>query len=668
MDELSPDNEDAPPSPRAAVSASPEPVEDAQTQTSAESDPSHTSLSNPSQSVAEPASHPDTRHDERRHTSLATLKEKLRFSVSPSAHNLIERLPTLPPTARPYYHHRQRWRLWRLTIGEWFNTLALCLTYFGILYAYSQKSTMDARQRRIFNALSTGNSLLLGVNLAASLRSYAKLLRWRMLAVCYRPLETFDLVMGCDSLMNVITLLWKAKHSRHKFLPSRTQVFCVLWLLVNLAVTVLVGMIGLTYSLDVSTDFVLTITGNTSVVDLSSLLTDDYLSDLGAVQQWGIKGDSAQAIFSADLNPYDEGQGTYETLDDGYTRYYFQDVNPSNPDQSDVSWRYIESSANCSGYKVIHGQYGNLSYITYNDGDRDVNVTLGSPPGPGGLHVASNLNSTCGDRCTNIQAFQAETESNDQVADNSSPVILEGRYFLCTNTISTIEDLYNTPGAEYQISNVIARMLAGAMGWSETPPTAGTNSEYMTYNNSGPIGFSSTPDPDGMAQEISAFTMGAIAVMDDLTFGLPRMYIADGQRPGQAQVLHVTWRYAAAILAVIPFIHFWTLMAVIIWANKAIIKDGSLLSAAKVYYSLLKNLDGHGCMLRGDEIVTALGNPLVAYGWKSDQPGIGHTDVFDDASGMEVERAFREGWYDGTRLVRPTWRRGYRDIDAREYF
>ena len=164
-------------------------------------------------------------------------------SFTPSLHDLLG--DTTPnPTRRQYHHNRQRWRLWRLTIGEFFQTLALCVAYFVILYLYSKMKKISVPQRRIFNALTTGTSLLLGVNIAASLRSYAKLLRWRMLATCYRPLETFDLVMGCDSLMNVVKLCWKARNQRHKFLPSLTQILCFIWLLVHLAVTVLVGIIG----------------------------------------------------------------------------------------------------------------------------------------------------------------------------------------------------------------------------------------------------------------------------------------------------------------------------------------------------------------------------------------------------------------------------------------
>ncbi|RVX66497.1 hypothetical protein B0A52_09782 [Exophiala mesophila] len=234
-------------------------------------------------------------HDEladasrRRHSSLSTIKNRMYSSVDPSLHSLIvEKDPR--GTAREYNHRRQRRRLLRLTVGEWFNTLVLCSTYFGILYAYTRELTISVQQRRVFNSLTTANSLLLGVNLAASLRSYAKLMRWRMLAAVYRPLEMFDLVMGCDSLINVIKLLFKARSERSRFWPSRTQVYCVLWLLTHLAVTVLVGIIGLNYNLETSTKYVLLTKGTVSILSLDALLTDDYPASLAAVQNWGVRG------------------------------------------------------------------------------------------------------------------------------------------------------------------------------------------------------------------------------------------------------------------------------------------------------------------------------------------------------------------------------------------
>jgi hypothetical protein len=82
---------------------------------------------------------------------------------------LLEQKSLLPNAKRQYTHRKQRRRLWRLTIGEFFNTLILCIAYWGILYDYNKRATINVPQRRIFNSLTTGVSLLLGVNLAASL-------------------------------------------------------------------------------------------------------------------------------------------------------------------------------------------------------------------------------------------------------------------------------------------------------------------------------------------------------------------------------------------------------------------------------------------------------------------------------------------------------------------
>ncbi|KAK5051425.1 hypothetical protein LTR84_003077 [Exophiala bonariae] len=613
----------------------------------------------------------------RRHSSLSVFAQRFHGSVDPSLHSLIEKDGSTHKTSREYRYNKQRKRLLRLTIGEWFNSLLLCITYFGILWAYSKMELIDKPQRRIFNSLTTGNSLLLGVNLAASLRSYAKLLRWRMLAMSYRPLETFDLVMGCDSLINVISLLRKAKNSRNKWLPSRTQLLCLLWLLIHLAITILVGIIGLNYNLETSTDYVVLTKGTVSILDLDALATDNYLMDLATVQSWGVRGTVTTPLdWDAEL----EYTQSYFSTYDGHTFYYFQDLNANDGTTGHVTSRYIESYAYCHGYRVTEGQYGNMSYVVYHDGDKDVNQTIPAQPGPGGLLAISMFNSTCGARCTDINAFQAESLPTTQLDDSDGFDLYEARFFVCNNTVPEIGDDTESVQPDYAVSDLTARMLAGMLGWSSAVPSADGKSLYMTYTNNSETGFLRTPNSTHVANLISSFTMGGVAFMDD-SFAMSRKYVTSTDRPIAAQYLHVTWRFAGSILAVIPFIHFWTLIAVIYWANRAIIKDDSHLAIAKVYHTLLRGLGDSGCLLQGDDIVRVLANPMVKYGATNSRVDGGYLHVDVLQRGAEdihpMDGPFREGWYDGNGKGQErnhrtdpagSLHRRYRDVDARDYF
>ncbi|KAK5414599.1 hypothetical protein LTR06_004413 [Exophiala xenobiotica] len=661
-------------------------------------DPSHgtTHESDNDESVTEPlSSKPGSRptleksKDDHRHSSFNTLKERVHGSITPSLHNLLEKNTPENATSREYRYKTQRKRLLRLTIGEWFNTLALCVIYFGILYAYSRKLAISVPQRRVFNALTTGVSLVLGVNLAASLRSYAKLLRWRMLAACYRPLETFDLVMGCDSLINVFKLLYKAKNHRYRHLPSRTQIFCVLWLLVHLAVTILVGIIGLNYNLDTSPYQVLIRKGSVNILDLNSLSHEQGgaadLTDLYDIHLEGLAGANGYEYDLTDLEDdfssyiteeFDGAIGDYFGDSAGHTVYYFQDLNSKDLSEVTISTRHIESQARCTAFNVTQGQYGNLSYVIYNDGQKEVNRSLPTVPGYGSLITISQMNSTCGNRCVDIEGFQA-------LSDYWS--IYQAVYFTCNNTVSQVLDTQNKLTSDYLVSDMVASMLAGGIGWDKAPPTTlpdGRQEQYQIYQNITSIGFNGAggaPDAPTMADVISSFTMGTIATLDASEDSDYRKDVANGRQPIAAQILKVKWKYAGSILGVIPFIHFCTLVLVIKWANKAIIKDDSHLAIAKVYHTFISQLGERGCLLRGDQIVEVLANPDVAYGWKqsTDYEGAMHVDVFERGRGApRVEKPFVEGWYDGNSRTPSSadshsaisQRRRYRDIDAADYF
>jgi hypothetical protein len=523
-------------------------------------------------------------------------------------------------------------------------TILICVVFFVILFEYSHKTTISVRQRRVFNALVTANSIALGVNLTASLRSYAKMIRWRLLATHYRPLNTFELIMGCDSIRNTIKLLFVGR-SKEKFFCS-VRIYATIWILINLAATVLVGIIGLTYNLDLSPTFVLTTRGNLSITDLSQVLGDDYEQSLLEVNRWGSRGWVYDVINSTDAD--DEYFGSYGSYWNGSSWYFFDDLNEDGS-KDIVSWREVTSEARCTVYEVTQGSDGNSSSVVYTINGKAVNQTIDQSPGPGGLAFITSTNSTCGSRCTNILAFQAEGLQSKTLEQPSSPI--DARFFVCTNTISKVYDGDSFADQAYQFPDLQARMIAGAIGWSGNP-AQGTH-QQVAYLNTSDLSFNSTPTSVDMADLVSRYSIAVVAAGDNSFGGIGRKDVASSSVPIDAQTLNVQWKYAGALLAGIPFLQFLTLMAVIIWANKAIIKDDSPLAIAKVYQSVLEGLGKYGCMLRGEEIARELGHPMVVYGFvpPDETVKVGHIDVFRQDSGVRVKRAFEEGEYDGVGAI-----------------
>ena len=526
-------------------------------------------------------------------------------------------------------------------------TAMLTASIVGVLKAYSIRTTLNTRERHAFNAIITGLSVGLSLNLIASLKSYAKMLRWRLLATGYRTLEQFELIMGCDQQINVVKLIFKSWRPKYWFIPSVTQVLCLLWVSIFVGAAILVAVLGLTYSLEQSTLNFGIISGNVSIVDFSyigSLNTTEstYYTELGAAHTYGILGqDYTVYPVTGDIT-----QGYAQSIEADpaypvYSEYWFGDENPTSVNDIVMTGRYVNVTSFCDAYPVIN-DYFTDGNVTYFSGLQNITVNV-LEYAAGGLTFIADTNSTCGDRCTNLYAFQPSYISDaDPTADVTIP-----QFFICNNTVGQLQNLPEDSTEAYKMPDLQARMLAGGIGW-EGLFTVNVTTQYQVY----PVGVPQVPPgastADDVSRVISQFTSKAIAAMDDRG---PRRNVSSSHVPVSAVYLKVTWKWAIPVLALIPGIHFLTLAAVIIWANKAIIKDETFLSMAKLYAPLVEGLGPHGCLMRGDQIIKRFGNPMVAYGFKDcTRPGAGgvkHVDLFRQEDGVDVQRSFQEGDYDG---------------------
>ncbi|KAL2431934.1 hypothetical protein ABEF95_002191 [Exophiala dermatitidis] len=632
------------------------------------------------------------------------LREPWRHSVSRQE----TETQTVSNTVREFKPDRQRRRLFFQGVLQWLITLVLCGLLAACLGTFGRLSWMTVGHVKAFNALIVLLSIFLGNNLSSSLREYALMLRWRILAAKYRPLEEFDLVMHCDSLRKVMKLFWVARTRNNSssstqdqgtatgrpvslFGPSvfrlnKTQWLCVLWLGVNILLQVLVALLGLTYNLNTA-NVPIQKFGTISVANLT-LIRDIWGSDnptfdaqLGSANSYGIQGQDYSFVTGS---PPGQGKtprygtpGTptiYTNGDWSVMTYVFQDLNIRNSDLSLISHRNITAQAICESLPVLQGGTGfgpNSTIITY------LNTTTGQTEildvvrvGPGAMTFVGVLDSTCGPRCTQVLALQSA----------NGGTIPKPSFYSCRNTISPVQGieryLFNnsnpTVSAEtFQMPDEQARIIAGAIGWTGFNYTPGDSYQYARYAPESWWSPDSPADTGTIARRIMEFSIEAVAAMD---YNGPRTNVS-GWSPVPAQEVDVQWRWSATILAIIPAVQLVALVCVIAWGNAAIIRDDSCLSTARLLRPVVDHLANRGCLLTGHEIAEQLASLNVRYGWRdprqqilesatgtvsggfafrneidSSKP-VRHVDIIDESEGWGSQGPFPPGLYDGLPLL-----------------
>lgn len=76
---------------------------------------------------------------------------------------------------------KQFWHILLKSLARWLITLVLCIAYLLALRFWNRKGTVTETSKRIFNAITTGISIALGINIATSLKDMALNVRWAIL-------------------------------------------------------------------------------------------------------------------------------------------------------------------------------------------------------------------------------------------------------------------------------------------------------------------------------------------------------------------------------------------------------------------------------------------------------------------------------------------------------
>lgn len=581
--------------------------------------------------------------------------------IQPWRHSVSHRhLQLGSDTIREFNPRRQRMRLFAASLLHLAMTILLCGVLAACLRGFSNLPLMTVSHVKAFNALITLTSIGLGASLTSALKEYAKMIRWRILTSKYRPLEEFDLILGCESLRRVIKLLWTAP-SVQRFRLTSTQAGCLVWILINVGLQVLVALIGLTYNLNTAPYPDLeygkvSIPNLTVIRDVWGNASPSFSAQLGSANYYGIQGQDysfvlesapGQGQLASFANP---SEPTIYCSDNWRVmQYYFQDRNPDNSAITLLTHRSITTNASCVAMDVMAGGNGTDTFVTYRD-ENDTETTLEIPRvGPGAMTFIGVLNSTCGSRCSEIFALQS---ANDEDVPGPS-------FFKCQNTVSLVDGIesYVQPSQEasiYQLANLQARIMAGAIGWTGFNYTQGDQYQYVRYSVNSWWSPNGPASADITAEHIMEYTMGAIAAFD---YNGPRR-VVDGWHPITAQTVLVLWKWVIASLCVIPFLQFLVLIVIVSFANTAIIKDDSAISTARLLRPLVDKLGPKGCLLTGKEISRQLSDVRIKYGYREPVEGltfrnsiggnvVRHVDLLEECEGVGEQRSMPPGAYDG---------------------
>ena len=331
--------------------------------------------------------------------------------------------------------------------------------------------------------------MLVGLNLASSLKGYAQMMRWRFLASEYRTLQDFELVMQCESQAKVFRLIW-AGRTRGRFWPNGVQVLAFLWILINIALQVVTALLGLTYSIDISDNYIhWKAHANVSISYMHAIepyLPADSIGDFDAqskyAQSLGSTGSSYPTYVSTLDNDLFGGTEEYYQNEEGTLFWYrFIDHNPTDWDADVISDRTITTNATCKKYKVTLGGYagfddspsdGWVSYTDDSGNTQSISVPDAVTATDATTWMAQNV-TTCGARCATLWALQSA--GNDTYVPHP-------QLWQCNNTVSHVNG-WQTYGSahDYDLPDDQARIFGGALGWTGINTTGSNRLQYQVY-------------------------------------------------------------------------------------------------------------------------------------------------------------------------------------------
>ncbi|USP74188.1 hypothetical protein yc1106_01462 [Curvularia clavata] len=538
--------------------------------------------------------------------------------------------------AKRFDHNEARKTLLKTGAGRLLITLffsaAMCITLKS-WEGFRHPVVLSKIDVRIFNSITIGISLCLGLNLLASLKHYASFFRWSFLARRYVSLEVFDLILHFSSLAKVTKLMvismpglrgrkWLRRFRWFKDVRDDGTKWmwlaCLVWLCINIGSQILVALLSLFWPMNNSA-IPLFLPGNVSVANLNAWHIDENppeddinslvnQTSLEAAWTFGTEA-MAYPVFNLSNIQLDLSglAGTPIYAENGAYHYRFFNRDPARPYTNYLSSsRNVTARATCERLEV--GDNGTVFdpddgplYVNARRHDEQNWTQYTIPEAAGGsVTWTAAVPMYCGPRCTNFTVLQ---NKGDRVTETS--------LFLCNSTLGPISSVAAAANditvhsaadaAAVYGTDTFARIAAGAMGWTGIPWNSWLDRQSRSYSQGSKWSPPSNMNASAVEDLLMRFTIGAVAAFDDhgIKYNVSRQNVV----PSQGQQLDVDWPYVLGILGGICLIQLLALCLLVLFANRTIVRDDSYFSMAMLLRPVVMKIgEGEGLNMSGEEI------------------------------------------------------------------
>ncbi len=576
-----------------------------------------------------------------------------------------------------------RWKMLREGVSKLFITvffsaaIMLCLKAWEGFRDTVILSKMDIK---IFNSITIGLSLFLGMNLLSSLKQYATTFRWTFLSRRYVSLEVFDLILHLSSLVKVTQLMivslpgLRGRKFMRRFRSLKAVrddgtkwmwLGCLLWLSINIGSQVLIALLSLFWPMSPSSIPIL-VPGTVAVADLTQWVIEDAptsASDvlvnetaLEAAWMYGIEATRYPEFDINDMqNDFSNMAGAPLYKNGSVYSYRFVNRNPETQfEDYMVSSRNISTFAICvqleikgnGSYSEMETEYGTEDYLEVRlPGEQDWELFFPAESAEGSVTWEASIYEDCGPRCTNFTIVQYG--GFDEYVNATS-------VFRCNSSVTEVTKVHgktditlheDKDSAAVYGDDTFARIAAGSMGWTGIP-WGKKSTQRRTYSQGAKWSPAHVVTKEEVEMLLMRFTIGAIAAFDDhgLRYNIPSQTVL----PIEGQELDVDWKYIIIILGGICAIQLFGLVLLLMFGTRTIVRDESFFSMAMLLKNVVGQIGDAGMNMTGDEIKDhpKLIGRKIRYDYHEGKDGEpNQVDIFFEGQG---DKKGRRSWAQGS--------------------